>query len=228
MLWFETYCTDHNDIFHTSRQCNCRDMRKISLYLVKHILNYNTPNFYPIPNLIEMPLMGWAPGERTLLRPSGRNYNIRINIYYLLVCNVFRFLVVVYFNQLKCCIRGNFAYGLSQLETTLQPNAISKWLAIPTMIPDVYNNVISHSYVSIKSIKANRFVDKRFIIYDWVYMADKSLLSWGCEFSSSTPRAWPAILDICWLLLSLKYLLVQMKPRSINVSLAAAMVAPLI
>ena len=32
------YSTDHNEILHTSRQCNCRDVCKISLLLVKHIL----------------------------------------------------------------------------------------------------------------------------------------------------------------------------------------------
>ena len=31
VLWFKMYSTDHNEILHMSRQCNCRDMCKISL-----------------------------------------------------------------------------------------------------------------------------------------------------------------------------------------------------
>ena len=39
VLWFKMYSTDHNEILHTSRQCKCRDVCKISLLSVKHILN---------------------------------------------------------------------------------------------------------------------------------------------------------------------------------------------
>ena len=39
VLWFKMYSTDHNEILHTSRQCNCPDMYKISLWSVEHILN---------------------------------------------------------------------------------------------------------------------------------------------------------------------------------------------
>ena len=39
VLWFKTYSTDHNEIMHTSRQCNCRDVWKISLWSVKYTLN---------------------------------------------------------------------------------------------------------------------------------------------------------------------------------------------
>ena len=39
MLWFKIYHTDHNEILHTSRQLHCRDMCKISLGLVEHIIN---------------------------------------------------------------------------------------------------------------------------------------------------------------------------------------------
>ena len=39
VLWFKIYSTDPNDILHTSWQCNCRDVSKISLWSVKHILN---------------------------------------------------------------------------------------------------------------------------------------------------------------------------------------------
>ena len=39
VLWFKMYSIDHNDILHTLRQCHCRDVCKISLWSVKHILN---------------------------------------------------------------------------------------------------------------------------------------------------------------------------------------------
>ena len=39
VLWFKLYSTDHNEILHTSRQCNCLDVCKISLLSVEHILN---------------------------------------------------------------------------------------------------------------------------------------------------------------------------------------------
>ena len=39
VLWFKMYSTDHYKILHTSRQCNCRDVGNISLWLVKQILN---------------------------------------------------------------------------------------------------------------------------------------------------------------------------------------------
>ena len=61
-LWFKMSSTDHNEILHTSPQCNCRDLCKISLWSVKHILNYSIPNFYQISNLIEISLVGQAPG----------------------------------------------------------------------------------------------------------------------------------------------------------------------
>ena len=38
-LLFQIYLTDHNEILHTSRQCHCRDVCKISLWSVKYILN---------------------------------------------------------------------------------------------------------------------------------------------------------------------------------------------
>ena len=38
VLWFEIYSTDHNEIKHTSGQLH-RDVHKISLWSVKHILN---------------------------------------------------------------------------------------------------------------------------------------------------------------------------------------------
>ena len=39
VLWFEIYSTDHNEILHMSRQCNCRDVCKFSLWSVEHTLN---------------------------------------------------------------------------------------------------------------------------------------------------------------------------------------------
>ena len=39
------YSTDHNEILHTSRQCNCHDMYKISVWSVGHVLNFSTPKF---------------------------------------------------------------------------------------------------------------------------------------------------------------------------------------
>ena len=39
VLWLNTYSTDHNKILYTSRQCNCRDVCKILLWSVEHILN---------------------------------------------------------------------------------------------------------------------------------------------------------------------------------------------
>ena len=39
VLWFKTYSTDHNGILHMSRQYNCRDVCKISLWSVEHIFN---------------------------------------------------------------------------------------------------------------------------------------------------------------------------------------------
>ena len=39
VLWFKMFSTDHNEISHTSRQCNCRDVCKISLWSSMYILN---------------------------------------------------------------------------------------------------------------------------------------------------------------------------------------------
>ena len=61
VFWFQMYSTDHNKILHTSRQCNCRDVCKISLWSVEYILNQSTANFGRISNWIEISLVGWAP-----------------------------------------------------------------------------------------------------------------------------------------------------------------------
>ena len=39
MFWFQEYSTDCSTILHTSRQCDCRDMCKILLWLVTYILS---------------------------------------------------------------------------------------------------------------------------------------------------------------------------------------------
>ena len=39
VLWYKTYSTAHNKILHMSRQCNCRDVCKISLWSFEDILN---------------------------------------------------------------------------------------------------------------------------------------------------------------------------------------------
>ena len=56
------YVADHNDILHTSRQCHCRDVCKISLWSVEYIWNYSVLNFHRISNSIEICLVGRAPG----------------------------------------------------------------------------------------------------------------------------------------------------------------------
>ena len=38
VLWFKMYSTNHNEILYMSRQSNCRDVCKISLWSVEHIL----------------------------------------------------------------------------------------------------------------------------------------------------------------------------------------------
>ena len=62
-LWFKMHSTDHNEILHTSRQCNCRDVCKISLWSVTYILNWSTQNIGRISNSIEISLVGRAPGS---------------------------------------------------------------------------------------------------------------------------------------------------------------------
>ena len=56
--------TDHNEILLTSRQLYCRDVCKISSWLVEYILNYSTANFGRIPNSIEISFVGRAPGQQ--------------------------------------------------------------------------------------------------------------------------------------------------------------------
>ena len=55
-----------------SRQLHCCDMCKISLWLDGHILNQSTANCGQILNLIEIPLVGRAPGQFTLSLPRKK------------------------------------------------------------------------------------------------------------------------------------------------------------
>ena len=48
---------------YTSRQLHCRDVCKISLWLVEHNLNHSTSNLGLIANSIEMSLVGRGPGS---------------------------------------------------------------------------------------------------------------------------------------------------------------------
>ena len=57
------HCLLNRLFLFTPRQLNCRDVRKMSLRSVEDILNYGPPNFDRISSSIEMPLVGWAPGE---------------------------------------------------------------------------------------------------------------------------------------------------------------------
>ena len=54
--------TDHNEMLHTSRQLHCRDVWRISSWLVEFILNKNTANFVRISNSIEISLVGRGHG----------------------------------------------------------------------------------------------------------------------------------------------------------------------
>ena len=62
VLEFEICSTDRNEILHTSRQCNCRDVCKISLWSAEYVLNKSIANFGQISNSIEISLVGRAPG----------------------------------------------------------------------------------------------------------------------------------------------------------------------
>ena len=65
MLLFRTYLAIHNEIMHTSLQCNCRDGCRISLWSVENILNKSALNFEKISNSIEIPLLSRSSGMGT-------------------------------------------------------------------------------------------------------------------------------------------------------------------
>ena len=91
MLWFKVYPTDYNELLHTSRQCDCRVACKMSLWLIKHILNWGTATLGRISNSIES-LVGRAPGPwyhqpfelliLRLIRYTRNQYSITINRIY--------------------------------------------------------------------------------------------------------------------------------------------------
>ena len=61
ILWFKMFSTDHNEILHMSRQCNCRDVCKISLWSAEYIMNKTITKFNWISNSFETLLVGRAP-----------------------------------------------------------------------------------------------------------------------------------------------------------------------
>ena len=56
VLWFKMCATDHNEILHASRQCHCRDVCKILLWLAECVMNKSLAKFYWTS------LVGRAPG----------------------------------------------------------------------------------------------------------------------------------------------------------------------
>ena len=68
VLWFKMYSADHNGILHTSRQCNCRDVCKISLWSAEYVMNKTITKFHWISNSIETSLVGRAPGHPGIIR----------------------------------------------------------------------------------------------------------------------------------------------------------------
>ena len=70
VLYFKIYLTDHNDILHKSRQYNCRDVSKISVWSMGYILNQNTANFGRISNSIEISLIGTGAKSTSNRRQS--------------------------------------------------------------------------------------------------------------------------------------------------------------
>ena len=75
MLLFIIDSADRNEILYTS-QCNCRDVCKISLWSVEHILNRSTPNFDRISNSIEIPFVGRAPDDRWFSPNVGEGHGL--------------------------------------------------------------------------------------------------------------------------------------------------------
>ena len=76
MLLFTLYSANHNKIMHMSRQYNCRDMYKISLWSIEHILNQNTTNFDQISNSAEISLLGWVPEPLMTIKCSVVTYGV--------------------------------------------------------------------------------------------------------------------------------------------------------
>ena len=64
VLWFQICSTDHNKILHLSRQLHCHDVCKILLWSAKYVMKKSNTNFHWISNLIEILLVGQAPGHQ--------------------------------------------------------------------------------------------------------------------------------------------------------------------
>ena len=62
-LRLNTYPTDHNEISHTPRRCNGRDVCKTAPRSAEHTPNQSTPNPDRNPNPIQIPSLGQAPGQ---------------------------------------------------------------------------------------------------------------------------------------------------------------------
>ena len=108
MLWFKMSSNNQNEISHTSRQCNCRDMCKILLWSVEYILNYGTPNFDRISISIEIPLVGrdprpWLDGHKIILYPQWCFYNGKmVSLYWitpLMIISNFNGYIIDYFDR---------------------------------------------------------------------------------------------------------------------------------
>ena len=85
-LWFKICSTEHNEILHTSRQLRCRDVCKILLWSVQHVLNQSTANsnFEFDRNIVRAtgacsPCLTWGKDPATCVTPALRN-NENINI----------------------------------------------------------------------------------------------------------------------------------------------------
>ena len=61
VLWYKMYSTNHKEILHMPWQCNCHDVRNISLwsYIFRYILNKSPPNFARIRSKY-----GWWDGRQ--------------------------------------------------------------------------------------------------------------------------------------------------------------------
>ena len=66
LLYLKIYSTNHNKIFHMSQQLHCHDMCNISLWSGECNINQSTANFGRVSNLIEIWLVGHAPGLNTV------------------------------------------------------------------------------------------------------------------------------------------------------------------
>ena len=61
--------TNHNEMLHTSRQLECRDMHNMSWWLTEYIMNTSIIKFHWISTSIEISLVARAPGFPGIFRP---------------------------------------------------------------------------------------------------------------------------------------------------------------